>query len=137
LIRFYILSSSIIQKNYNCDSPNCPPNCAFTLTCMVLVVCKVQIWWQIGFRGHDFGLLTLSIKFNFCCFQSWNLLLMGGQVVSKIVHIGNLHVHNCLQFWRILNHLRLLVHHQIFGSWLLLSRFMRTYNIHAWRFELF
>ncbi len=30
MIWFYILSSSIIQKNYNCDSPNSPPNCAFT-----------------------------------------------------------------------------------------------------------
>ncbi len=30
MIWFYILSSSIIQKNYHCDNPNSPPNCAFT-----------------------------------------------------------------------------------------------------------
>jgi len=30
LIWFYILISSMIQKNCKCDNPNCPPNCAFT-----------------------------------------------------------------------------------------------------------
>jgi hypothetical protein len=31
MIWFYILSSFIIQKNYNDDSLNNPPNCVFTL----------------------------------------------------------------------------------------------------------
>ncbi len=29
----YILSSFIVQKNYNCDNPNCPLHCAFIHLC--------------------------------------------------------------------------------------------------------
>jgi hypothetical protein len=44
--------------------------------CMLLVVCKMKI------RGHNFNLLTIDMKLDFCCFQFWNFWLMVGQVAT-------------------------------------------------------